>query len=197
MATPSPFSGSHPFRKTPASPFTADTGHKEKGRNVLPMPHGQPVLEALLGEAKAKGIIADMKTPDCILCAHMQPTNNYLGPNTLALVDRATGTLKQILNSCAWTDWANSLEKETEVYINRSHAHSLGSAATDAKGNNELQFELLTDGAGRDVQLKKKRKLAEELQTEKAKVKAAATHSGIVMAAKNISTSTSDTSHWC
>ena len=47
---------------------------------------------------------------------------NVQSVNTLALVDKAIGTLKQILSSYSLTKWADSLKKATEVYNERSHA---------------------------------------------------------------------------
>ncbi len=67
--------------------------------------------------------------------------------NTLALVDKAIGTLKQILSSYNLTQWAESLKKATEVYNSRSHEHLLGSAPEDVKGSQEMQYELLLDDA--------------------------------------------------
>ena len=63
----------------------------------------------------------------------------------MALVDKSTGTLKQILSSYNLTQWADSLKKATAVYNNRSHAHLMGSAPEDVEGNAEILHKLMLD----------------------------------------------------
>jgi hypothetical protein len=67
---------------------------------------------------------------------------NVQAINTLAVVDRAIGKLKTILSSYSLTNWAESLQRATNAYNNRSHSYLMGSAPDDVRGSAELQYEL-------------------------------------------------------
>ena len=67
---------------------------------------------------------------------------NVQAVNTLAVVDRAIGKLKTILSSYSLTNWAESLQRATNAYNNKSHSYLMGSAPDDVKGSKELQYEL-------------------------------------------------------
>ena len=67
---------------------------------------------------------------------------NVQAINTLAVVDRAIAKIKTILSSYSLTNWAESLQRATRAYNNRSHSYLMGSAPDDVKGSPELQYEL-------------------------------------------------------
>jgi len=62
--------------------------------------------------------------------------------NTLAIVDRVIAGLKTILSSYSLTNWAESLQRATKAYNNRSHDYLMGSAPSDVKGSALLKYEL-------------------------------------------------------
>ena len=57
-------------------------------------------------------------------------------------MDRCIGKLKVILTSYSLTNWADSLQKATDAYNNKSHSYLMGSAPHDVKGSKALQYEL-------------------------------------------------------
>ena len=67
---------------------------------------------------------------------------NVQAINTLAVVDRAIAKIKTILSSYSLTNWAESLQRATRAYNNRSHSYLMCSAPDDVKGSPELQYEL-------------------------------------------------------
>ena len=64
------------------------------------------------------------------------------GLNSLAAVDRAIGKLRVILSCSSLANWASALMKATEAYNENSHTYLMGSALSDVKGSDKLQYEL-------------------------------------------------------
>ena len=62
--------------------------------------------------------------------------------NTLSIVDRAIAKLKVILSSYSLTSWADSLQRATNAYNEKSHSYLMGSAPNDVKNSKALQYEL-------------------------------------------------------
>ena len=67
---------------------------------------------------------------------------NVHAVNTLAVVNRAIAKLKTILSSYLLVNWADSIQKATNAYNEKSHSYLMGSAPDDVNDSKPLQYEL-------------------------------------------------------